>query len=320
MPAPRIKVLKTSLSMHTDEARTSGADVLRDAGELAELLHLVLPERAVEDRQHDVHGAERRGRRVGGDGSVSAVVTASICAAHRPPGAHLPSRPISIVVTSYRAASSAAATDAAASEISCSLDGRQEHGEPDAIAHGIGVVSVVVSVGGGVVTSGGGTYDPIVILTSEVEVGLRVAGQVLGGGDAVERLVVRVLPLPRRGSRRHGASRSRRRRSAGDVGARSPSSAFETESVTDEPFDAVELPGGSCDDSPAGRLDSTVTRPTVNLADWSCWPRPRTSGRRRSGRRPGLGPLETLIRTDEPSTSTVPDRGFCAVTIPDGRS
>jgi hypothetical protein len=45
----------------------------------------------------------------------------------------------------------------------------------------------------------------------------------------------------------------------------------ETESVTDEPFEAVELPGGLWSTTwPAGWSESTSTRPTVKPADWSC--------------------------------------------------
>ena len=99
MPRSRITVLKTSLSMQSAEASDAGADV-GDAGELEQALHgAVLAERAVQDRQHDVDGAERRRApsRPGPAASRQSSRGQLGLASRRVGSAQRPSRPISTV-------------------------------------------------------------------------------------------------------------------------------------------------------------------------------------------------------------------------------
>ena len=94
---------------------------------------------------------------------------------------------------------------------------------------------------------------------------------------------------------------------------------FETESVTDEPLRRRRVARralGDDDPRPAGRSRRRRDR-RRSPADWSCGA-PRVVEPTTVGTAIGFGPVEKLIRTDAPSTSTVPARGSCAVTMPDG--
>ena len=130
---------------------------------------------------------------------------------------------------------------------------------------------MVVSVGGGVVTSGGGTYVPTVSVTTDFGSACVLPA---GSWDMTSpssdwssvscRVTATLNPAARSVAR---ASATVWSDTSGTVTVFGP---CETDSVTDDPFDAVELPGGLWSTtSPAGRSLSTSTRPTVNPADWS---------------------------------------------------
>ena len=129
-------------------------------------------------------------------------------------------------------------------------------GEPDALRHGfvcvvvlsvVVVVSVVVpvSAGGGGVTSGGGTYVPTVSVTSDLgsacafPAGAWDITSPSSDGSSVSCLTtVTLKPAALSVARASGAVWSE---TSGTVTVVGP---FETDSVTGEPFEAVELPGG----------------------------------------------------------------------------
>ena len=101
MPAPRISVLKTSLSMQTDEASTPGPTYATPASSQRPWTVPSSPNGpwrigSTTSTAPSVAGAESAGT-----GSVSAVVVAGSAARVSPVGsAQRPSRPISIVRTS----------------------------------------------------------------------------------------------------------------------------------------------------------------------------------------------------------------------------
>ena len=96
---------------------------------------------------------------------------------------------------------------------------------------------------------------------------------------------------------------------------------FETVSVTVEPLAASELPFGSWPTTTSfGWSSSTSRRATAKPAPWSCDAAWSYRSPTTDGTATGFGPFETLMRTVEPSITTVPPLGACAVTIPGSSS
>ncbi len=110
----------------------------------------------------------------------------------------------------------------------------------------VGVVRVVVVGVVGVVTSGGGTYRPTVRVTTDFGSACALPAGSCDMHEPVERLVLGLLAHdgdPEAG--RDQASRARRGPSGAETsGTVTVVGPFETDRVTGEPFEAVELPGG----------------------------------------------------------------------------
>ena len=156
-----------------------------------------------------------------------------------------------------------------------------------------------------------------------VRLGLRPADRILRRDDAVLRRVARVLehdarPEARIVERRPVRSSSRCPVTSGTADVVGP---FETESVTVEPREPSDPPDGSCRvTSPAARSESTSIRETSKPAERSSAAAWSYGAPTTLGTVTGLGPLDTLIRTCVPSTTTVPALGDWAVTEPSSRS
>ncbi len=120
--------------------------------------------------------------------------------------------------------------------------------------------------------SGGGTYVPTVSVTSASGSASLSAGgscEITTPSSVSSSVSCRVTPTRKPAARSVArASATVWKETSGTVTVDGP---CETESVTDEPRVAVELPGGLwVTTSPPGSLLSTSTRPTVKPADWSC--------------------------------------------------
>ena len=260
--------------VHADRRGEHARADVRDARQLAEPLHgAVLAERPVEDRQHDVDRAERRGRGVGRDGERlrgrgRRQLGAPVAGRERPAAVAADLDRAHVVALGVERGDDRGRRRER--DLVLARAPAREHGQPHAAAHGDAAscrswcrwscrsaVAVVVSVGGGGggVTSGGGTNSPID--DRHDRVGHRPASRRAGPGDmtrpssASSSVSCRVTwtrkPAARSVARASGPACSD---TSGTVSVCGPR---ETESVTGEPRVAVELPGRRLLDDLAGR-------------------------------------------------------------------
>ena len=172
---------------------------------------------------------------------------------------------------------------------------------------------------GGDVTSGGGTKAPTVSFTTDFgsACALPAGSWLITSPSSASSSVSCSVTLDLKPAARNVARASATlcSETSGTVVVFGP---WETESVTEEPREAVELPGGSWSTtSPAGRLLSTAARPTVKPAACSCAAAVSYVCPITAGTATGFGPLDTLTRTEAPSTTILPGGGSCAVTMSD---